>query len=109
MMDQIIVGRKGDHVPSYEAIYIGRGSALGNPFKMVDESRRDQVIEQFRQHLWIEIKSNPDGAMNTELMRISRMIKCGKKIMIQCFCKPKACHGDVIKRAIEWLIKNNMV
>jgi hypothetical protein len=38
------------------AIYIGRRSKWGNPFRLHNEKQRDQVCEQYRQYLWEEIQ-----------------------------------------------------
>jgi hypothetical protein len=65
-------------------VYIGRGSAYGNPFPMHAESDRDTVIAQFR--AWI--------AAQPELLRLVRQALPGKRI--GCFCAPRACHGDVL-------------
>jgi hypothetical protein len=69
-------------------VYIGRGSLLGNPFK-IDEAignTRDVVIAKYKTYLWQQIKTG----------RVSTKYLCslnGKKL--GCYCKPLACHGDV--------------
>lgn len=82
------------HTDGYD-VYIGRGSKWGNPFKMTDRSdeERERVIEEYRGYLWHKIKQ---GVITTEQLRELN----GKKL--GCFCKPKACHGDVIKNAVQW-------
>jgi len=74
-------------------VYIGRGSKWGNPFVMKSEADRERVIEQFRKYLWEQIKA---GVITKDELRALD----GKRL--GCFCKPKACHGDVIVAAIEW-------
>jgi len=73
-------------------VYIGRGSPFGNPFPMVDESDRSDVIERFR--AWV--KTQP------ELLRLIRTHLPGKSV--GCFCAPRPCHGDVIDEICrgEW-------
>ena len=71
-------------------VYIGRGSKWGNPFTHKDETKaeyrvssREEAIEKYRE--WI---------MNQpELLKDLHELK-GKTL--GCFCKPKACHGDVL-------------
>ena len=71
-------------------IYIGRGSKWGNPFVIGKDGNREEVIEHFRQHLWLQIK--------TQKITIQDLVSLkGKKL--GCFCKPLPCHGDVLKRS----------
>ena len=77
-------------------VYIGRGSRWGNPFHIGADGSRSEVIEKFRQLLWQRIKS---GEVNIDdLIALD-----GKRL--GCFCKPKACHGDVIAAAVAWAKK----
>lgn len=69
-------------------IYIGRGSVWGNPYVVGRDGDRDEVIAQYEQHL----ASTP-----TLLARLPELL--GKRL--GCFCAPKACHGDVLKRWAE--------
>jgi hypothetical protein len=48
---------------------------------------------------------NPDVV--SELNRIGEMMldESEQPVGLVCFCAPKACHGDVIKRVIERAIK----
>lgn len=76
-------------------VYIGRGSLWGNPFP-IDESKgdtREVVIEKYRQHLFNQLRTGE--------IRIAQLLALDGKTL-GCFCKPKACHGDVIVRAVEW-------
>ncbi len=74
-----VVNKYKDH---YD-VYIGRGSKWGNPFRIGDHGDREDVIEQYRK--WIQTR--PDLLDSLEELR-------GKRL--GCFCKPKACHGDVL-------------
>lgn len=65
-------------------VYIGRGSPWGNPFAMGHPLNRNMVIDMFREYFF----NKPD------LMARARKELKGK--VLGCFCKPKACHGDVI-------------
>ena len=64
-------------------IYIGRGSIWGNPFKIGQDGDREEVIKKYRNY----IKNKP-----YLLNRIHEL----KGKTLGCFCKPKACHGDVL-------------
>lgn len=80
-------------------VYIGRGSKWGNPYPITVEQDRDMVISLYKQHLWSQIKS---GEITTkDLLELD-----GKRL--GCFCKPQACHGDIIVAAVIWAkVKEN--
>lgn len=64
-------------------IYCGRPSKWGNPFTIGKDGTRKEVIEKYRQ--WI--KNQP------ELLKSLPELK-GKTL--GCWCKPLACHCDVL-------------
>lgn len=69
---------------SYDT-YIGRGSKWGNPFVIGTDGNREQVISKYRH--WIT-QGNGKHLLN-DLHELQ-----GKTL--GCFCKPQACHGDVL-------------
>lgn len=83
-------------------IYIGRARSgekpnkWCNPFKLnnsKDDNERSEVLEKYRKHLWDQIKKG--FITKEELLTLE-----GKRL--GCFCKPKACHGDIIVKAVKW-------
>lgn len=64
-------------------VYIGRPSKWGNPFIIGVHGDRSQVINKYKAY----IHSRP-----TLLEAIPEL--CGK--CLGCYCKPLACHGDVL-------------
>ena len=64
-------------------VYIGRGSRWGNPFKIGVHGDRQEVIRKYRDYLL----KRPELLSSLEGLR-------GK--VLGCYCKPKACHGDVL-------------
>ena len=105
----INVVNKYKHEPSNNDVYIGRGSPLGNPFtgsKKVENTKaafqcssREKAIEKYENYLRLAIYEN-DSYICNEMNRIWKMAKTGD-VNLVCFCKPKACHGDIIKKLIE--------
>lgn len=78
-------------------VRICRPEILGNPFylkNVLDNVERDRVVAKFKVYFDEQMKTNPKFREAVEACRGRR---------IGCFCKPKACHGDVIK---EWLDNN---
>lgn len=88
-------------------IYVGRGrgSVLGNPFVMESEADRARVIQEYRLWLWEKIKEKSE--VFAELVRIKKSAEQGD-VHLVCWCKPKACHGDVIARCVEWMIQEGI-
>jgi len=68
-------------------IYIGRGSKWGNPFVIGIDGTRLRVIEKYKNYI-----------LASELMKDLHELK-GKTL--GCFCKPQACHGDVLKELVD--------
>lgn len=78
-------------------IYIGRGSVYGNPFVIGKDGTREEVIAEYKHYLW---RLFCDGDVTKEqILELS-----GKKL--GCFCKPQACHGDMIVKLFEYVVKN---
>lgn len=67
---------------SASAIYVGRGSPWGNPFRIGEHGSREQVIEKFRCEVLPKLDLSP--------------LK-GKDLV--CYCAPKACHADLLLEA----------
>ena len=71
-------------------VYIGRGSKWGNPFVIGKDGTREEVINKYEEYL----------LNSTELLNSLHELK-GKTL--GCFCKPKACHGDILVKYIRKL------
>lgn len=96
-MKQTTVVNKYHKVPF--DVYIGRGSKWGNPFSHLPSTKaifktdtREEAIEMYRK--WIMHKP--------ELLESLHELK-GKTLC--CFCKPKACHGDVLAELADGLVE----
>jgi hypothetical protein len=70
-------------------VYIGRGSKYGNPFVIGRDGTREQVIDAYEN--WI--------LKQPELLSNLRYELKGK--VLGCYCKPAACHGDVLIEIVE--------
>ena len=71
-------------------VYIGRPSKWGNPFAIGRHGPREEVIAEYRR--WIQTWP----ALLTALPELK-----GKRL--GCWCKPAACHGDVLAELAESL------
>jgi hypothetical protein len=83
-------------------VYVGRGSPLGNPFRMAKESDRDQVCEAYE--VWLRKQYRlPPSLQRTALDQLVARHRAGEDLRLECFCAPKRCHADFVKHAIERL------
>ena len=103
-----IVNVKG-MVPNLAGIhYCGRKSGgwrpgvLANPHIMVTEDDRQTVIDLFRSDLDDDIARQ--GAMYQRLRQIQARVEEGYNVTLGCWCAPQACHCDVIKEKVIWLM-----
>ena len=74
-----------DHI-----VYIGRPSKWGNPFVIGKDGDRDTVVQKYRD--WIM----------TQPRLLSQLHELKGKTLV-CFCKPRACHGDVLVELVNGL------
>ncbi len=78
----IVYNRRDDDVPD-SAVYVGRGSPFGNPFKIVG-GRRDKAIVKFREWLLTQPKL---------IEKVKRELR-GKDLV--CYCAPSLCHAEFL-------------
>lgn len=79
-------------------VYIGRAGRgedgyFGNPFRMGSGISREDAVQKFQKYFTERIQK--DSEFKRRVLALT-----GKRL--GCFCKPKACHGDVIA---DWLNK----
>lgn len=71
-------------------VYIGRGTLWGNPYPVGQQEgqhTREEAIEFYRRDFIKRLETEPDFSKGLMGLRGYRLA---------CFCKPLACHGDVI-------------
>jgi Domain of unknown function (DUF4326) len=78
--------------------YIGRAGRgedgyFGHPFRMGTGISREDAVQRFQKYFTERIQK--DAEFNRQVLAL-------KSKRLGCFCKPKACHGDVIA---DWLNK----
>lgn len=83
-----------------DIVYIGRGSIWGNPISHKPDTKAylivgtvAEAIQEYRKWLWFQIKT---GEVTIEMLKALD----GKRLA--CYCAPNPCHGNVIKRAVQW-------
>ena len=82
-------------------IYIGRPSKFGNPYSHKEGTlaefkvaTREESVEKYEEYL----------LQNEELMLSLYELKYKT---IACWCKPKSCHGDILKKYVDRLEDND--
>lgn len=83
-----------------DSIYIGRGSVLGNPFFMHSEEDRNKVCDDYEKY-FIERYKAKDSELLDELSRLVETAFEQGYIKLGCFCAPRRCHGDTIKKFLN--------
>lgn len=90
--------------------YIGRGSELGNPFKLSEYTLKDS-LSAYRRYLW-ESYNDPETSIHDEILRLKAIASTGEDITLLCFCVESddphdriVCHGQIIRNLILYLIK----
>lgn len=108
----IKVIHKKDSDKYENVIYIGRGSALGNPYTSIKNREtlaeytvdsREESIECFKKYFNDCIESKDEKICST-LNKIYKLA-ISVEVYLSCYCKPLSCHGDVVKEIIELKIK----
>ena len=97
-----------DHMSDENDFYIGRGSVLGNPYTHIKDRKtlatfvvgsREEAIELYSDYFDKMYGCNKE--FTKEIDDIYERYKAGKTVYLGCFCKPKSCHGDIIKQKLE--------
>ena len=77
-----VVNRKDTRQVNHDDIFIGRPSIWGNIYKL-SEYPRDVSINRYE----IYARGNIEIIKNLSMLSAKQLV---------CFCKPLACHGDVL-------------
>lgn len=105
-----------DHTSHPNNYYVGRPSPLGNPFThngvrtnlaKLSFKTRDEAIEAYSRYF--DKMYGKDEDITKAFDEIYEHYKNGEDIYLQCFCKPKKCHADIIADRLQRkLIKEKM-
>ncbi len=97
---QAIAGVNKRTKAGYSSVYVGRGSPLGNPFVMHNESMRDEVCNKYEEY-FEEQKKIRNSPIRIELEKLLSRMVAGEKLNLQCFCKPRRCHADTLAASLN--------
>jgi len=106
---RIHIGRVGTYIIGANNIRIDRGhSILSNKFKLKDEMWRDECCDWYDDWLreqFFACSGGDSASVSAEIIRIVGIIESGKDVNLQCWCAPKRCHGQSIKKLVLQYIK----
>lgn len=94
--------KKGKNALPQPWVYVGRGTALGNPYHFQPGDTREEILEQYRRWLWQQLK-----ARSWKLLLQLRSITEDTNLV--CSCAPKPCHADIVVRAWYWARKEGII
>jgi len=90
-----VLNKRHGKIPA-DAIYVGRPSKWGNPFKIGIDGTRAEVIAKYRSRV-LNILMFTDSHFLDDLR--------GKDLV--CWCKPQPCHADVLLELANQEITKN--
>lgn len=85
------IGRADNGESDMSNTPVGEPGWLGNPFAMSDGWSREEAVERFREAFRQRLREDEEFRAAVDDLH-------GQ--ILACYCKPKACHGDVI---VEYL------
>ena len=86
--------------------YIGRGTPLGNPFKITSTQDRITSLHRYQKYILNALKLRAPHQKD-EIMRLLKILIHQGKLTLVCHCAPLPCHGDIIKSILEKMIHNH--
>lgn len=80
-------------------VRVDRSSILGNPFYMPTEAQRDEVCDKYEAYFEESFRMNEQ--FKEELRRLYKLHKQYGILELFCWCAPKRCHAETIKKFLE--------
>lgn len=81
-------------------VRVDRTSVLGNPFYMNNENERNQVCDKYEMYFNNKILDK-NSSFYKELERLINIYNKYGKLELFCWCYPKRCHAETIKKYIK--------
>ena len=93
-MTTVVNIRKKKGCPKVKCdVYIGRGTPFGNIFRIGVDGDREQVLAKYKEYFYRRL---------TDPIFRSKVLELKGKVL-GCWCKPLACHGDIIAEYLNTL------
>ena len=78
---------------------IDRSTPVGNPFVLTSGSTREDVCRLYEQYFKLLLSKS---RVSSYLSKLVAAYKQHGKLNLFCWCAPKRCHGETIKK---WILK----
>lgn len=82
-----------DNPMGADVVRIDRKTRWGNPYRIGPDGTREEVITKYR--TWLQEQISESKITVADMANLH-----GKRLA--CWCKPKACHGDVLAEMADW-------
>ena len=76
-------------------VRVDRKTIFGNPFRIEDESLRDDALDKYQAYFYERIKK--DLEFRNEAERLLRLYEKYGTLNLFCWCFPKRCHSETIR------------
>jgi hypothetical protein len=86
-------------IKDMDGFWVDRRSPVGNPYYMKNENERDSVCDRYEVYFAKSMEENKRFANYIEMLVMQ--YKKNKNIKLLCWCYPKRCHAETIKKYIE--------
>lgn len=96
-------------------VYVGRPSALGNPYRVTPQGGRAEAVAQYREYLrlspsersllWLNERLHLQRwRAEVRLTHLLALLRSGKRLVLLCPCyvEGEPCHAEVVR---EWLVE----
>lgn len=88
----VMIYNKRNSTPPRSAVLVDRTTKFGNPYIIGKHGTRAEVLTMYRKWLWKRMVNNEEFRREVCALK-------GKDLI--CWCKPHACHADVLAKAAE--------
>jgi len=89
------------------AIYVGRPSALGNPWTLRKDEDPGSTLEKYKAWLNLQWKTKNPRVVSA-LKRLAQSYKDNGELTLACWCAPNPCHADIIAKAVQNIVDKNL-
>jgi hypothetical protein len=105
LADVLVVSRRSGGVRApdgYVIVNCDRSTFLGNPYLMTYEKDRDRCCQRYERHLRHAMASKGERfrSLREAIQDIVKLVALGRSVALQCWCAPKRCHADSIKKYV---------
>jgi len=91
-----------------EGTYVGRPTALGNPYRLTQGHTRVEALALYREWLDKSIKDQ-DRIVCGALERMRQQLLKDKTLTLCCWCYPLDCHADIIAEKLIVAVQGEYV